>query len=68
MEDYQQRVLDEKTELDAKIQKLEVFLSTPIFDNMPRTARELLIIQYAYMGNYSTILSQRIVLFDKKEV
>ena len=63
MQEFQQRVIDEKAELDGKIEKLGVFLSSEVFDKLPRTHKELLVIQWFTMTQYSDILSKRIALF-----
>ena len=59
---YQVRVIEEKAELDAKIQKLTTFLeSKPMLEDR---AAELLSAQLGAMNEYSTILESRIELFD----
>lgn len=63
MQPHEQRVVDEKAELDEKISKLETFLSSDFYETLKRTSKELLVLQYAYMKNYSDILEQRIKLF-----
>jgi hypothetical protein len=59
---YQTRVIEEKAELDTKIQKLAAFLETapPLEDR----AAELLSAQLGVMNEYSAILESRIALFD----
>ena len=59
---YQVRVIEEKAELDAKIQKLAAFLeSKPMLEDR---AAELLSAQFGVMNEYSAILESRIELFD----
>ena len=59
---YQVRVIEEKAELDAKIQKLATFLeSKPMLEDR---AAELLSAQLGVMNEYSAILESRIKLFD----
>lgn len=60
MEAYQQRVVDEKAELDEKREKLRDFLYTDNFAAMKDGDRGLLQAQYIIMGNYSGILQSRI--------
>jgi hypothetical protein len=57
---HQQRVLDEKAELDKKIIKLDEFIKTSqIFAELPDEERELLIRQKSCMSEYSEILGAR---------
>lgn len=58
---YQQRVVDEKRELDEKADRLSAYLaSTPAVD-----AAELgrLRVQYAVMDAYAQVLAERIANF-----
>jgi len=64
MEAYQQRVIDEKAELDDKKDKLHAFLTTDIFDSLPKRTRELMNVQYYAMCNYALILELRIAEFE----
>lgn len=59
---YQQRVVDEKNELDEKIEKLGRFIGTEgtPFINLPESERERLAAQYEVMKEYSDILEARI--------
>jgi len=64
MQPHQQRVVDEKTELDEKITKLGEFIeSSPIFAGLPDDERERLVRQKSCMGEYSEILGERIAAF-----
>ena len=63
MLDYQQRVVDEKTELDSKLSKLNTFYGTTIFKSMNVLDRGLLEDQAYYMRCYSDILAERIARF-----
>ena len=65
MEPYQQRVVDEKGELDERLDRLLVFLSAVAREHVPKTALsddELtrLCRQAVVMRQYSNILRQRI--------
>lgn len=60
---HQQRVLDEKAELDIRLSKLTAFFGTPIFTGLDEEERERLAAQARAMGEYSRILSDRIVAF-----
>lgn len=64
MQTFQQRVIDEKTDLDNKLSALGNFIDTnPIFDALPADERERLRAQYAVMRVYSEILGRRITAF-----
>ncbi len=63
MEDYQQRVIDEKKELDEKLGKLRVFIRSAKFPTLPFIERDLLRKQMFVMEEYSEILGKRIMLF-----
>jgi hypothetical protein len=65
MPDYQQRVIDEKTELDTRLEKLRTFCKTPVYDGLPSTEQIRLDLQSGYMGHYSDILAERIAAFPK---
>ncbi len=60
---HQQRVVDERQELDGKIQKLGAFFDTEIFKGVDADEQERLHKQYAIMHDYSNILQQRIDAF-----
>lgn len=63
MEAYQQRVVDEKTELDAKIEKLLEFRASPNIRIVSPEARNLLRRQALAMQEYSDVLGERIAQF-----
>jgi hypothetical protein len=60
---HQQRVLDEKAELDGRLTKLNDFLCTPIFASLDPQEAQRLMSQAQVMANYSTILRDRIDAF-----
>lgn len=60
---HQQRVLDEKRELDDRLQKLVAFFSNPIFHGLPESEQIRLERQAVAMRTYSEILSERIAAF-----
>ncbi len=62
--DYQQRVIDEKTELDAKRERLEAFFKTQTYQALDYPARALLHRQLEAMTEYSKILGERIDSFN----
>jgi hypothetical protein len=60
---HQQRVVDEKAELDDKRTKLQGFFGTPIFAGLPAPEKLRLGNQYDAMNVYSDILGERIAAF-----
>ena len=63
LQPHQQRVVDEKSELDAKIDKLTTFIDTPLFSGLPEAEQERLVRQLHYMGHYTAVLGERIAAF-----
>lgn len=63
MQPYQQRVLDEKVELDQKLADLLDFSKTPEFDALDENEQRKLVRQSAVMCEYSRVLSDRIHSF-----
>lgn len=61
---HQQRVVDEKCELDDKREKLIAFRKTDVFASLPWQEQERLIAQTSAMTTYSAILGDRIANFD----
>ena len=63
MEAYQQRVVDEKKELDIKLDKLVEFLKSPKITSVNPDEHNRLTRQQYIMRQYSEVLSERIVHF-----
>lgn len=68
MQPHQQRVVDEKSELDEKISKLATFIATfdkpmSVFAMLSEPERQRLYAQHRAMVEYSTILGERIANF-----
>lgn len=63
MQPFQQRVVDEKKELDEKIAKLKAFWDNPVFPTLPEVERVRLERQFDVMEEYSSILAERIANF-----
>jgi hypothetical protein len=63
LQPHQQRVVDEKRDLDEKLAKLIPFFDTPIFAGLSEEEKQRLIHQEAAMQEYSTILGERIAVF-----
>lgn len=65
MQPHQQRVVDEKSELDDKLKKLGEFIeSSPIFAGLPDVEQRRMLRQKYCMNEYSEILGERIAAFD----
>lgn len=63
MQPHQQRVIDEKTELDGRLKKLNAFIDGEIFKGLPEDERTRLRKQVGYMKCYSYVLEERIAAF-----
>lgn len=63
---HQQRVVDEKNELDIKGNALSQFIAnSPIFETLDADEQERLKVQNDIMWQYSEILGERIAAFAK---
>lgn len=60
MEPHQQRVVEEKDELDGKLASLEQFLDST---KSAKTRRKRLVKQALIMAQYSDVLGERIAAF-----
>ncbi len=65
MEPWQQRVVEEKKELDEKLVKLHDFISGETFKSMDWPQATMLKRQRAIMRDYSAVLAERIKAFSK---
>lgn len=63
MQPHQQRVVEEKAELDAKRAKLDLFVYTTTFDDLPLEERRRLNRQLTAMNDYSQVLGERLAAF-----
>lgn len=63
MKEYQQRVVEEKKELEGKLSRLLAFLSGNAVKELPLRERILLELQASVMEQYSSILAKRIADF-----
>lgn len=63
MQAHEQRVVDEQSELEGKLQKLNEFTKTSTFDLLDSEDRTLLRMQLEVMRTYSSILGLRIARF-----
>lgn len=60
---YQQRVIDEKAELDERLVKINKFFATGTFAELPQDEQDRMQRQAKVMKRYSEILGQRIDAF-----
>lgn len=65
MEDWQQRVVEEKEQLDEKLAKLRTYTSSEAFAKHPDDYKSLLLNQEYHMGSYSDALRARIERFTQ---
>ena len=65
MNDFQERVIAEKHDLDEKLGKLYAFFKTKTYNQLPKIDQELLQSQSRHMQFYSDILGKRILRFEK---
>jgi len=65
MQPHEQRVIDEKAELDARLDRLRHFMTTGVFRSLDNLERDLMWRQAAYMSAYSQTLGERIATFVK---
>lgn len=63
MQPHQQRVVDEKKELDLKREKLADFMLSPTYAQIDRAEQARLNYQAEVMTAYSNILGRRITAF-----
>ena len=64
MQLHQQRVIDEKAELDEKLVKLGAFISSSsVFLSLPEDEQLRLKTQAMHMSSYSKVLGERIAAF-----
>ena len=63
LQPYQQRVVQERDELQEKVGKLAEFVRSPGFADVATNDRTLLLEQYQAMTEYVIILSRRIARF-----
>lgn len=63
MQPHQKRVVDEKTDLDAKLAKLRLFFTGSIYPSLSEDERDRLQRQESAMHDYSEVLGERIAAF-----
>lgn len=63
---YQQRVIDEAAELEAKLARLAAFMGTPVYNALPADERSRLNRQQSAMTDYLAVLNERIDAFTPR--
>jgi hypothetical protein len=63
MQPYQQRVLEEKDQLDIRLRALSEYLLSEHFKALPKLSQDQLHLQFLAMKQYQLILAQRIENF-----
>lgn len=61
MSTFKERLMDEKVELDVKIDKLYDFTISDNFKEIEEIQQSLLIVQLQVMKSYSVILDERLI-------
>jgi hypothetical protein len=62
---HEHRVVTERDELTEKLEKLEIFIKTSLFESLSIKDRNLLIEQGKLMDQYLSVLNERIGRFVK---
>lgn len=62
---YQQRVIEEYSDLSTKLLALQAFVGGPLFPPIPEVDQYLLRHQARVMGEYQHVLAERIRRFDQ---
>lgn len=63
-EGYQVRVIKERDELNDRLRRLRIYLTTGHYDGLSRVDREDLFNQSVHMNNYLDVLNRRIGRFN----
>lgn len=63
MQDWQKRVIEERSELSDKLDRLGNYIDSDSFNSVDARNRHLLEAQWEAMSNYLVILDKRIGLF-----
>lgn len=64
MQQHQERVVNEKAELDVKLSKLREFFQGSVIDTVDDAEKDRLRRQAEVMDDYSAILGERIAAFS----
>jgi hypothetical protein len=64
MEAYQERLIDEHTELAERVEKLQAFIHSPDFPKLSGIDQGYLQAQLPYMVGYLRVLSSRVAVME----
>jgi len=64
MDDHEDRVVEEKAQLDGKIGRLSDFMHGDAYQTLSATDQGLLMVQFRIMKSYSQVLADRIRRFS----
>lgn len=67
LQPHQQRVVEERDQLQERTVKLRAFFATETFGSLEKEERDDLVRQSAIMGQYLAVLGRRVERFTKKE-
>lgn len=63
MQPHSWRVIEEKKDLDEKIEKLDAFIHGDTYPTLEEVERMRLMRQFCHMKDYSNVLGERIAAF-----
>jgi len=63
LQPHQQRVIEERAELEDKLGKLQAFIAGERFAAVPDAEQGRLVLQHKLMESYALVLEQRIAAF-----
>ena len=64
MSDFKSRLVEEKAQLDERLEKLQAFQSSDAFQNIAAVQQTLLNVQANAMATYSQVLLERIAWLE----
>lgn len=67
LQPHQERVVQEKVDLDMKISKLDNFFHGEVYPFVADDEQKRLMRQFGYMKDYSNVLTERIAAFRSQE-
>lgn len=63
LQPHQQRVVEERAELESKLGKLQAFITGERFASVPEAEQDRLVLQHHIMTALALVLEQRIAAF-----
>ena len=67
LQPHQLRVIEEETELNSRLNKIKMFIGTPLYLSTGLNEQVRLCEQLAHMKGYSEVLARRITAFVNPE-